>query len=107
MKTNTLLLAAASAILLLAGRVQASDSSLSPKAAQLRHDLRTAPGTADDMLARSARDGSPKGQTLAYEFRRVPGTTPDLLARGPMEISPKTLSNEPWRAEKFQVAPLK
>jgi hypothetical protein len=51
--------------------------------------------------------GSPKGIALAESFRKVPGTTQDMIVRNTGATPPRLLANEPWRLERFQVAPLK
>jgi hypothetical protein len=93
--------------LMLTSRAFAGDLFFSPRAAQLRNDFRTVPGTTPDMLDRAVKAGSPKALALAHDFRKLPGTTPDMLARNLPAAPPRLLANEPWRLQQFRVALLK
>ena len=87
--------------------VSASEPLLSPKAKALADSLARVPGTTTDMIDRSVKSASPKHIAMMESLRRVPGTTPDMIVRNGPAVSPRLLSNEPWRAESFRVAPLK
>jgi hypothetical protein len=85
--------------------VSAGEPLLSPRAQA--NQIKTVPGTTPDLLDRSVKAGSPKGIALAESFRKVPGTTQDMIVRNTGATPPRLLANEPWRLERFQVAPLK
>ena len=94
MKTlNHLLFAAAAVVTLnLAQSAQASEPALSPKAAQLRYDLRkvlSAPSEVD--LTKDRPIGNAKAWELARSLRTVPSSGPSIdLAHGPRPtLSPK------------------
>ncbi|MBI4657843.1 MAG: hypothetical protein HY735_03155 [Verrucomicrobia bacterium] len=106
MKTALSLITAAAGLSLVGG-IQAGEPILSPKAAQLSHQLRTVTGTTPDLLERNVKAGSPKAVALAHDFRKAPGKTPDMLVRKLPTASPGILRNEPWRLQPIQVAPLK
>ena len=59
------------------------------------------------MIDRSVTASSPKHIEMVASLRKVPGTTQDMIVRWGPAVSPRLLSNEPWRAESFRVAPLK
>jgi hypothetical protein len=111
MKTTSLLAIVAAVGLTFAGRAQAGEPALSPKAAQLRYDFRTVPGTTSDMIDRSVKAGAPKALALAHELRKVPSTGPSIdLAHGPRPLlSPKDprYDQELRRLQEVQIAPLK
>ena len=107
MKTHLLILTAVATVAMFASVVKADNAYLSPKARQLAHDFRKAPGTTIDMLDRSLKSGSPRGIAMAESLRKVPGTTEDRLVRYTGAVSPRALANNPWLGERFQVAPLK
>jgi hypothetical protein len=85
--------------------VSAGEPLLSPRAQA--NQIKTVPGTTPDMLDRSVKAGSPKGIAFAESFRKVPGTTQEMLVRNTGTTPPRLLANEPWRLQRFQVAPLK
>lgn len=116
MKTlNHLLVAAAAVVTLnLAQSVQAGEPVLSPKAAQLRHELRKVPSAPSEVdLTKDCPIGNAKAWELARSLRTVPSTGPSIdLAHGPRPtLSPKDPRYETalreLRQQQFQIAPLK
>jgi hypothetical protein len=101
------LLAAAVIVTVLAAvnTVSAGEPLLSPRAQA--NQIKIVPGTTPDMLDRSVRAGSPKGIALAESSRKVAGTTRDMIVRNTGATPPRLLANEPWRLQRFEVAPLK
>ena len=116
MKTfNHLLVAAAAVVTLnLAQSVQAAEPVLSPKAAQLQHELRKVPIAPSEVyLIKDRPIGNAKARELARSLRTVPSTgSSSDLAHGPRPmLSPKDPRYETalreLRQQKFQIAPLK
>lgn len=116
MKTLNYLLVAAVAVVTLnfTQSVQAAEPVLSPKAAQLRHELRKVPSVASDVdLAKNRPIGNAKAWELARSFRTVPNTGSSIdLAHAPRPtLSPKDPRYEMVLRENavkhFQIAPLK
>ena len=116
MKTlNHLLVAAAAVVTLnLTQSVQAVEPVLSPKAAQLRYELRKVPSAPSEVnLAKDRPIGNAKAWELARSLRKVPSTGPSIdLAHAPRPtLSPKDPRYERVLREnalqQFQVAPLK
>jgi hypothetical protein len=106
MKTK-ILLAIAAAGLSFATVANAADMFTSPKGAQLQFDLRKVAGLTPDVLDRSVKAGSPRALDFAHSLRTMPGSTPDMLVRNLPAAPPRLLANEPWRLDRFQIAPLK
>lgn len=106
MKTSVLLATATAALLLTLGTASA-EPLYSPKAKVLADSLARVPGDTPDMIDRSAKDGSPRHLAFVESIRRVPGTTPDMIARHLPTVPPRLLANEPWRLDAVRVAPLK
>jgi hypothetical protein len=112
---NHLLLAAATVVTLgVAQSALAGEPLLSPRAAQLRYELRkvpSAPSTVD--LAKDRPIGNAKAWQLARDLRTVPsaGPTIDLVHAPRPTLSPKDPRFEnAWRANavrEFQIAPVK
>lgn len=107
MKTTMLLATATAALLIALGTASAAEPLHTPKGKVLADSLARVPGTTTDMIDRSVKSASPKHIALMESLRRVPGTTEDMIVRWGPPVSPRLLSNEPWRAESFRVAPLK
>jgi hypothetical protein len=113
MKTPKHFLIAAAAAATLIAAVQAGEPLLSPRAAQLRYELRKVPGTTPDMIDRAIQPGSPRSRDLGYSLRKVPSTGPSIdLAHAPRPtMSPKDPRFEAvWRENairQFKVAPVK
>ena len=116
MKTiNHLMVAAAALVALnLTPSVQAAEPVLSPRAAQLRHELRKVPSAPSEVdLTKDRPIGNAKAWELARSFRTVPSTGPSIdLAHAPRPtLSPKDPRYETVLREnavrQFQIAPLK
>jgi len=95
------------ATLSVASAASAAEALLSPKQAQLRHELRTVPGATPDLLDRSTKTVSPKLAALRQSLRKVPGSTPDLIVRRVVPVAPRLLAENPARVKLFVAAPLK
>lgn len=107
MKTTLLLTVAVAGLMTLASRASAADALLSPKGKALADSFARVPGTTTDLIDRSLKTGSPKHLAMMESFRKVPGSTQDMIVRDGPTVPPKLLSNEPWRHQQYQVAPLK
>lgn len=106
MKTKLLLTIAVAGLLTLASRAYADDIFM-PKAKAQADSLARSGEVALDLIDRSAPSGSPKHVAMTASLHRETGTTQDMIARTTPSASPKALSNEPWRVEQYQVAPVK
>lgn len=107
MKTKILIAAALILAPSIINQVYAGDVLLSPRAAQLQHELRKVPGTTPDLVDRSVKSGSPRDLAFRESLRKVPGTTTDMIVRGVLPASPRVSANEPWRLQQVQIAPLR
>lgn len=113
MKTRNYLLLAAVAVLTTNYPAWAGEPVLSPRVAQLRHELRKVPSAPSPDLTKDRPIGNAKAWALIRDFRKIPGVSRDIdLAHAPRPaFSPKDPHFEMvWRQtaeQRFQVAPLK
>lgn len=107
MKTTLSLATATAALLIVVGSVSASEPLLSPRAKEMADSLAKSGGVTLDVIDRSAQAGSGRQLEFAASLRKVSGTTEDMIVRGSSAVTPKLRDSEPWRLERYQVAPVK